>query len=268
MGADMNLNRYPWDSVENAVSRAINTMRRRRGIELLQDGDETRLLDNLNTQGTITAWWPERDVGNPIPNMGSVHGTNIDLLCPNPEAITSAQCQGSCYYQGYTHAYLYPLNDAFNPGKCFCGRDCLFEEIQQGRRGNTMTVWKWQEGFFFDSNENEVWILASTFTDDLNIFMWVVYTDNCGNQGSGKVEFWIAPSLEAAAAQGRTCDEADRDPGGYILPFAFSSDDQISTTSVFGSSFVHDVEEKTKDLEAVVFEGSLNDIDTLSIGWG
>jgi len=98
--------------------------------------------------------------------------------------------------------------------------------------------------------------------------MWVLYTDNCGNEGSGKVEFWIAPSLEAAAAQGRTCDEADRDPGNYILPFAFSSDDRISTENVFGTTFADDVDKQTADVEAQVLGGVdliINDLNT--IGW-
>jgi len=201
--------------------------------------------------GTVSFWWAEDDLGSPIPGIMGLDGQRISISCEDPEAITSDQCKGSCYYQGYTHAKLHHDDDPFFTGECYCGRDCVFEEMRGAR--STYTVWKWHEGFFYDASMNEVWILASTHTDDLNIFMWVGYTDNVGNEAWGQVEFWIAPSLEAAAAQGRTCDEADRDPQAYILPFAFSSDDRISTEHVLGSTFIEDVDDLTREVIAHVF---------------
>merc|ERR1719228_745337 len=231
--ADMNPNAYKWLSLQSA-------------IDIFRDLPEESALETLVQRGTVRAWWPENNLGDPIPGIErGPQGLAIQVNCDDPGIITKEQCQGACYYQGYTHSILYGVESRIFKGECHCGRGC--DGVENSVFSGTYDVWKWQEGFFYNDETFEVWILAKTFSDDLNIYMWVTYVDHCGNEGSGKVEFWIAPSVEAAAAQGRSCDEADTDPEGYILPFAFTSDDRITTENGDNSTFNEVVDDQMSE---------------------
>jgi len=213
----------------NPTAYSWNTLQRAIDIYLDKDLGDEEILRTLVTRGTITAWWPEKTLGDPIPDIQRPpYGEQIQVTCEDNSAVSKEQCEGACYYMGFTHAILYDADSRLYAGECSCGRGCSPNENGIVFQGGYQ-VWKWHEGFFFNKDANEVWILAKTYSDDLNIYMWVAYVDDCGNQGTGKVEFWIAPSVEAAAAQGRNCDEADTDPQEYLQPFAFTSDDRIFT---------------------------------------
>jgi hypothetical protein len=193
--------------------------------------DAEDVLVRLARSGAIIAWWKE--VAN-APMISSTNGPNsFSIMCADISEISDAQCQGHCYYKGYPTAIQYKTTDRTYPGECFCATAC--ESF--GRSGTAdYTLYKWFEGFFYDKATDKVWILGHTDIDDLNINLWVQYTDQCGNEGVDNVQFWIGPSLEAAAAQGRTCDETNEDIGDYLLPFAFTSDDVIDPSDGLDST--------------------------------
>jgi len=214
---------YAWVKVDVEITKQLQ---RRDGSTLTP----RQILQRLADMNTIVSAWPEKVNGSPIPDEFSqtpMVGVRQSVTCPDVRIITNGQCQGACYYSGFGTATKYGDDDLMRSGQCWCGRDCM-QVPNTGNRNRIYSYWKWFEGFFFDSNTNEVWILAHTDTEELNIFLWVQYADQCGNSGVGKVEFWIAPSLESAAAQGRTCDEADADSGAYVTNFAFTSSEVVA----------------------------------------
>jgi hypothetical protein len=93
-------------------------------------------------------------------------------------------------------------------------------------------AWHWMEGMFYNPNTNLVSILAYAPVEDLKILLWVTVEDDCGNSAMTSVEFWIAPSLEAAGAQGRQCDDPDFSPADLGDMGAFQSDDRLTPGSL------------------------------------
>jgi hypothetical protein len=178
------------------------------------------IVDTLKGQGFILDHFPEQEFRNPITGDGRTACTP-EGVAPAP---TQKQCQGACYYRDYPLAFRYEPDSVTNPGECICAKDCTFSN--EGPLFK-YTVTQWFEGFFLDGTK--VNILAMTDYDDLNIQMWVKVSDRCGNSAVAKVEFWVAPSLEAAAAQGRVCASATYTPEGSTLG-AFSSDDPTTPT--------------------------------------
>jgi len=223
--AQANPNAYAWISVEAEIAKVL-----RRN----PDASATEIWQSLRSTNTIETAWKEVRRGSPEEIGGSspMIGTQVGIDCPSNAQITDGQCQGACYYDGYGFSIQYSLLDRTRSAQCWCGTDC---HTRSGLSllGAVYTYWKWYEGFFYDDSTKQVWILAYTDTDDLKINMWVQFADQCGNIGVGKVEFWVAPSLESAAAQGRTCDEADTDMIGYQGSiFSFSSDNVIAPSAV------------------------------------
>jgi hypothetical protein len=166
-------------------------------------------------------FWQETSRQSPVSELRGVS-------CPDITIITNGQCQAACYYSNKPYALLYTENSFLKQGECWCASSCD-EQIDTGVFIQ-YTMYKWFEGFFFNPDTNEVWILAYTNTDDLVINLWVEVEDDCGNSAVAKVEFWISPSLEEAAAKGRTCEQPDTDLGLYLHPFAFTSDNIIAPT--------------------------------------
>jgi hypothetical protein len=205
-----NPNAYNWMSFSSEIEK--RRARSPGGISNIA------VLEDLLAAGTILDYWPES-----TPNSPFVQGRGMD--CPNPDLISDSQCQGACYFLGYATAILYTANSHVSSQECHCARSCT---LAANGPPVEYYMWKWFEGFYFDSNTNTVNILAVTDRDDLTVNMWIQVSDNCGNSAVGLVEFWVAPSLEAAAAQGRTCVEPNHNPGQYVTPFAFSSDDLIT----------------------------------------
>lgn len=194
--ASENPTSYTWIRMNRELEKAIarNPGRNAEGI-----------LSTLRASGTVIEYWSEAIHNNP--DFEKVTGI-LEVGCKDRIMTTSQQCQGNCYWKGYSIAIAYADDDDKTPGQCWCARDCHGFGPNNRRH---YTLFKWFEGFFYDEGEQNVYILAYTAADDLVINIWVEYEDDCGNEGYGKVEIWIAPSVEAAAAQGRSCDEADGD---------------------------------------------------------
>jgi len=186
------------------------------------------IFGTLKTAGVIDAFWKEVEKHSPVANSW---GNGVQVGCTEPETITNMQCQGACYYLGYSTAVLYDASSLRSPSECFCGSQCTIDHSRRNDKVNGLyTLYNWLEGFYYNPGLEEVYILAHTESSNLKIYMWVEVSDLCGNKGVGVVEFWIAPSLEDAAAGGRTCDESDVNPDIYtgdFATFAFTSDDRI-----------------------------------------
>jgi hypothetical protein len=194
-------------------------------------GPYSSVLDSLEKRGIIIKWWNEDSSNSPV---------NWFVECPDSAFVSLAQCQGACYFNEYPFAFLYDdvATNYNNAGKCICGRDCL--DVHNGQ--NAVTISQWHEGFYYDANLGTVNILAATDVDDMHIYMWVSVSDSCGNSAIGKVEFWVAPSLEAAASQGRTCDEPDSNLGPYVSGSSFTSDNHVQTDAALNPPSPDDVE--------------------------
>jgi len=208
--APENPSSYSWLTLENEVTK----MKRR-------ESAPDDILNGLKNRGTINDWWAEKKSNSPVDDA-------VSVTCPDITVITSGQCQAACYYSNKAYAVLYSAGSFQHQGECHCASRCDEGLELPDARQHEYTMFKWFEGFFFDRESNEVWILAYTDTADHTINLWVEVEDRCGNSATAKVEFWISPSLETAAAKGRACDHSDADIGMYSRPFAFTSDDKIS----------------------------------------
>lgn len=210
--APQNPSSYNWMSLDSEVAKRL-------GRDATATHDS--VLQALVGAGTILSYWKETTSFSPVQASKGVS-------CPNPDAVSFRQCQGACYYLGFATALHYSdagMN-AELAGQCRCAQSCVPAAHFVAPR--QYTLYKWFEGFYYDPTANTVRILAHTDQPDgISVNMWVSVQDHCGLVGTGLVEFWVAPSLDAAAAQGRTCVESTVDPGEYVSPFAFTSDDHI-----------------------------------------
>jgi hypothetical protein len=199
---------YSWLTYEGEIKKGID-----RGTPF------TQILEALVQSNTIEVYWMEE-------NLNSPHVTQSPSLkvdCDSLNDVSEGQCQGACYYKGYSTAILYGTAD-LEGSSCQCARQCSLNPLPGV--GRYFNVFKWFEGYYYDPEADYVYVLAivDEDQDDLYVNMWVTVSDPCGHSAITSVEFWIAPSLEDAAAQGRVCDHPDHFPSEeYDKHFAFTS---------------------------------------------
>jgi hypothetical protein len=217
--ASENPNSYNWMNLDQRINELDVPRGRNTGGE--EDMGPVETLRQLRTQGFIKAWHREDTFRSPLDEFKGLQCTEEG----RSDAPTQKQCQGACYYENYPLAFSFTSDSNQHPNECLCGKECTFSTPGPFFR---YTVNQWFEGFFIDGTT--VNILAMTDYDELNVQMWVKVSDRCGNSAVTKVEFWVAPSLEAAAAQGRVCVDATVTPDS-AADGAFSSDDPSSPHS-------------------------------------
>jgi len=201
--ASANPSAYSWITFEDEVIKAI-----RRAQARFSPTDATSILTFLRSRNTITHFWKESVKNSPASDVQGI-------ICKDLNAVTPGQCQAACYYQSKQVAVSLTSDSRRRAGECLCADEC---NPAEGGKYFTFRLYRWFEGFFYNHEKSEVWILAHSDKENMVIDMWVEVADSCGNTATGKVEFWIAPSLEAAAAKGRTCDPPDSSPSVYVPP--------------------------------------------------
>jgi hypothetical protein len=230
---------YGWLDIELEIIK-----RKERGFNSM-----VKVLDDLRQSNIVSYFWKEQEVAGPArwersPVLGwskllGLQDGSIAVSCPNPTAVTIAQCQGACFYLGYPTAVSYGHQDGNGllKGQCRCAPSCTVGI--ESNFGQVFSIFKWFEGFYYMPQNNTVRVLAYTDQDDgININMWVQVSDECGNTALGLVEFWVAPSVDVAASQGRTCVLATatsnnlHDSDAVDAPFAFTSDDVVTPGGV------------------------------------
>jgi len=187
------------------------------------------ILADLKSSNIVSDYWFEQNSRSP--EVEIIGANRIQVTCPKKAAVTVTQCQGACYYLGFPNAihYFNTQKNGFEGGQCRCGASCDVSQPSAWTLGNarSFVIYKWVEGFYYMAEERIVRILALTDQEDgININMWVRVSDRCGNTALGLVEFWVAPSVDDAASQGRTCVLSTA--SSHSDAAAFTSDDVVT----------------------------------------